>query len=332
MNDPMPKSVMVVSVAICAATLLITIGIYSDPYGSYPDSFDSGSGSPMPYGYGSSSSSSTTSSSSSSSSSGEPEPITGCLADFDGNGVIELGKEGEYQFVTPSECKAVNGSVACSNDALARLADRFSGSSSATVVANIAPHHFTAVGPLKLRKGGLTPAEKLAIDDTKIPQRTYVPEKYDCDDFARDMETMLEALGFDVSIDLIKTWTFDHGIGELLDSEMKPYSTVTTEGLRVSLHVINDLNKGEIHFEPQTGKEVELDLNDDGELEVADEYDGEENDEDGEPEPIENNGTAHLNSEKEGVGLVNSVRIWSFDSFQDFSDWMKTQEGIKMDK
>ena len=84
-----------------------------------------------------------------------------------------------------------------------------------------------------------------------IANNVYVPNTYDCDDFAKDLEVYLQGLGYDA--------TFTHIV--------KYNST----GQQTSIHAVTDIHlpNGWIAFiEPQTGKFINLDYDSDGVVEL----------------------------------------------------------------
>ncbi len=86
-----------------------------------------------------------------------------------------------------------------------------------------------------------------AANATGIPNKTYVPGTYDCDDFADDMEKNLTALGYNATYTIY--WWNNGANGHVVTDVHGPNGTL-------------------IFIEPQTGEVVDLDFDGDGKVET----------------------------------------------------------------
>ena len=78
-----------------------------------------------------------------------------------------------------------------------------------------------------------------------VPDMTYVPTTYDCDDFASDLESELDSQGFNASFTIL----------------------YRSDGMTLTGHAVTDVHapSGEIIFvEPQNGMIIDLDEDGDG--------------------------------------------------------------------
>jgi hypothetical protein len=168
-----------------------------------------------------------------------------CRVDEGDDGVLDLGDLSSFVLATMDECALLDGMVA----------DLPLPPTTATFAAG--PGQSL---PVPLATKSVPPWVLKVITDSGIPKRRYVPTDYDCDDFASDAEKELErkqkGLG---TFTVLFCSTLRDG---LVNPESEDYLP----------HAITDVHlEGKTGWlEPQTGKEVSLDLDGNGGVYVRD--------------------------------------------------------------
>lgn len=162
--------------------------------------------------------------------------ITSCPNDCSGNGfcssdgcICDFGFSGSDCSVNltiscPNDC---SGNGFCTSDSECICDFGFSGSD-----CSITSEEFIAM-------------LQDVVNMSTVPDMTYVPTTYDCDDFASDLEIELDMQGYDASFTIL----------------------YRNDGMAVTGHAVTDVHttSGEIIFvEPQNGMIIDLDEDGDG--------------------------------------------------------------------
>lgn len=188
-----------------------------------------------------------------------PAPSPRCAVDGDGDGVLSLLDYETAVPMAPDACAGAGGAV-LGNIAGVRSASLGDGASGSPSALGIEAPPVAAGGNLSVPSITNIPQEVLDwVAGTGIPDRDYVPDSYDCDDFADDLEKAFEEL-------LPGAGTFTY-IACDFDAETGNYT---------SAHAITDVHGGGAvaWIEPQTGQPVDLDKNGDGNVTFALDFSG----------------------------------------------------------
>jgi hypothetical protein len=173
-------------------------------------------------------------------------PTQPCMLDFNADDSMS-GIEvvwAQTNLMTPADCARVGGATT----------EGIALPSSMLRIAAQAPS--SSPGGITWPTGPTDPAILKYIVETGIPDGKYVPETHDCDDFAEEGEEAIEKVLPGAGTFTVLFCGALDGQGNFKNDKQNP----------ISGHAITDVHLGSsvTWFEPQTGKNFDLDLDGDG--------------------------------------------------------------------